>query len=48
MPLLQVIIYDCDWNPQNDLQAQARCHRIAWAAVKKRYRKADDIWVASP
>ena len=23
-----VIIYDSDWNPQNDLQAQARCHRI--------------------
>ena len=22
------IIYDSDWNPQNDLQAQARCHRI--------------------
>ncbi|KAH0785309.1 SNF2 family N-terminal domain containing protein [Histomonas meleagridis] len=23
-----VIIYDSDWNPQNDIQAQARCHRI--------------------
>ena len=23
-----VIIYDSDWNPQNDLQAQARAHRI--------------------
>ncbi|KAK8884367.1 hypothetical protein M9Y10_043477 [Tritrichomonas musculus] len=22
------IIFDPDWNPQNDLQAQARCHRI--------------------
>jgi len=22
------IIYDSDWNPQNDVQAQARCHRI--------------------
>jgi superfamily II DNA or RNA helicase len=22
------IIYDSDWNPQNDLQAMARCHRI--------------------
>ncbi len=21
------------------------CHRVAWAAVKKRYRKADDSWV---
>jgi hypothetical protein len=23
-----VIIYDSDWNPQGDIQAQARCHRI--------------------
>jgi chromodomain-helicase-DNA-binding protein 7 len=23
-----VIIYDSDWNPQNDIQAAARCHRI--------------------
>ena len=23
-----VIIFDSDWNPQNDLQAMARCHRI--------------------
>lgn len=23
-----VIIYDSDWNPQNDIQAQARAHRI--------------------
>lgn len=22
------IIFDSDWNPQNDVQAQARCHRI--------------------
>jgi hypothetical protein len=22
------IIYDSDWNPQMDLQAQDRCHRI--------------------
>lgn len=26
----------------------ARCHRIAWAAVKKRYRKIGDEWVESP
>ena len=23
-----VVIFDSDWNPQNDLQAQARAHRI--------------------
>jgi len=23
-----VVIYDSDWNPQNDVQAMARCHRI--------------------
>ena len=23
-----VIIYDSDWNPHNDIQAQARAHRI--------------------
>jgi chromodomain-helicase-DNA-binding protein 1 len=23
-----VIIFDSDWNPQNDLQAKARAHRI--------------------
>jgi len=22
------ILHDSDWNPQNDIQAQARCHRI--------------------
>jgi len=25
---------------------EATPHRIAWAAVKRRYRKAGDIWVA--
>lgn len=24
----QVILFDSDWNPQNDLQAMARCHRM--------------------
>jgi len=33
-----VIIYDSDWNPQNDLQAQARCHRIGQAKKVKIYR----------
>eukprot|EP01052_Picozoa_sp_SAG31_P013806 SAG31_NODE_840_length_11596_cov_3.056623_9_plen_633_part_01 len=33
-----VIIFDSDWNPQNDLQAQARCHRIGQTAQVKIYR----------
>ena len=28
-----MIIYDSDWNPQNDMQAQARCHRIGQTKV---------------
>lgn len=33
-----VIIFDSDWNPQNDLQAQARCHRIGQTEKVKVYR----------
>ena len=33
-----VIIYDSDWNPQNDLQAQARVHRIGQKKSVKIYR----------
>lgn len=33
-----VIIFDSDWNPQNDLQAQARCHRIGQVKSVKVYR----------
>ena len=33
-----VIIYDSDWNPQNDLQAESRCHRIGQTATVKVYR----------
>uniref|UniRef100_A0A7S2K935 Uncharacterized protein n=1 Tax=Leptocylindrus danicus TaxID=163516 RepID=A0A7S2K935_9STRA len=32
------IIFDSDWNPQNDLQAQARCHRIGQTKQVKVYR----------
>eukprot|EP00980_Cylindrotheca_fusiformis_P030318 scaffold24653_cov157-Cylindrotheca_fusiformis.AAC.2 len=32
------IIFDSDWNPQNDLQAQARCHRIGQTKSVKVYR----------
>lgn len=33
-----VIIYDSDWNPQNDLQAQDRCHRIGQTQPVMIYR----------
>merc|ERR550519_1550952 len=32
------IIYDSDWNPQQDLQAQARCHRIGQTKPVMVYR----------
>ncbi|UYV68281.1 CHD1 [Cordylochernes scorpioides] len=35
-----VIIYDSDWNPQNDLQAQARAHRIGQKNQVNIYRLA--------
>lgn len=33
-----VIIFDSDWNPQNDLQAAARAHRIGQTRAVKVYR----------
>ena len=33
-----VIIYDSDWNPQADLQAQDRCHRIGQKQIVMVYR----------
>ena len=33
-----VIIYDSDWNPQADLQAQDRCHRIGQTRKVMVYR----------
>jgi superfamily II DNA/RNA helicase len=33
-----VIIFDSDWNPQNDIQAMARCHRIGQSKNVTVYR----------
>lgn len=33
-----VIIFDSDWNPQNDLQAEARAHRIGQTKAVNIYR----------
>lgn len=33
-----VIIADSDWNPQNDLQAMARAHRIGQTRAVRVYR----------
>lgn len=33
-----VVIFDSDWNPQNDLQAMARCHRIGQTKEVQVYR----------
>jgi superfamily II DNA or RNA helicase len=33
-----VVIFDSDWNPQNDMQAQARCHRIGQTQAVKIFR----------
>ena len=34
----EVIIYDSDWNPQNDIQATARAHRIGQSKQVNVYR----------
>jgi len=36
-----VIIFDSDWNPQNDLQAMARAHRIGQKNQVNIYRYYD-------
>jgi chromodomain-helicase-DNA-binding protein 7 len=33
-----VIIFDSDWNPHNDIQAQARAHRIGQTKAVMVYR----------
>jgi chromodomain-helicase-DNA-binding protein 1 len=33
-----VVIFDSDWNPQNDLQAMSRAHRIGQSQTVNIYR----------
>lgn len=40
-----VVIFDSDWNPQNDLQAQARAHRIG---QKKQVIYRLNGWISGP
>ncbi len=35
-----VIVFDSDWNPQNDLQAMSRAHRIGQTETVNIYRRA--------
>ena len=35
-----VVIFDSDWNPQNDLQAMSRAHRIGQKDTVNIYRQA--------
>ena len=41
-----VIIFDSDWNPQNDLQAMSRAHRIGQTETVNIYRYARLTWQA--
>lgn len=33
------------WRARRGEADEATCHRIAWAAVKRRYVKAGDAWI---
>lgn len=39
-----VILYDSDWNPQNDVQAMARAHRIGQTKEVTIYRLVSQVW----
>ena len=40
-----VIIFDSDWNPQMDLQAQDRAHRIGSKSEVRVFRLVTNTWI---
>lgn len=42
-----VIIFDSDWNPQNDLQAMSRAHRIGQNSTVNIYRHVSTLSIPS-
>lgn len=38
-----IILYDSDWNPQNDIQAMARAHRIGQTKEVTIYRLVSQV-----
>ena len=44
-----IVLYDSDWNPQNDLQAMARAHRIGQTNEVTIYRLVTKVrYLAHP
>ena len=42
-----IVLYDSDWNPQNDLQAMARAHRIGQTNEVTIYRLVTKVCLSS-
>lgn len=43
-----IILYDSDWNPQNDVQAMARAHRIGQTSDVTIYRLITHVRALRP
>lgn len=39
------VAFNNTWQAQRDHSDESRAHRIAWAAVKRRYVKLNGLWV---
>lgn len=42
-----IILYDSDWNPQNDVQAMARAHRIGQEKDVTIYRLITQVFLCT-